>query len=141
MIKQLTPLNTYVVRIEKGDFLQETVENLAHQHQWTSAKISAGIGAIESTDLAYFDSKTKQYQRKLFPEAAELLSLEGNITIKEDKPFIHWHASLSNTEYNCFGGHLFNAKVAVTCELFINTYQETLQRIYCDAIGLALIDM
>ena len=103
MIRKLTSLDTYIIRIERGQFLKQSIESLAQEQHWSSARITAGIGAVNNIDIAYFDTAIKSYQRQVFADNAELISLEGNITLKENKPFIHWHACLSNTDYQSFG--------------------------------------
>ena len=60
----------------------------------------------------------------------ELTSLMGNITIKENNPFIHMHVNISDDNYKCFGGHLFHAKITVTGELFVIVLNDKVERKY-----------
>ena len=42
----------------------------------------------------------------------ELVSFEGNITLKDNQPFLHAHVVLSDHDMNTFGGHLFETTIA-----------------------------
>lgn len=41
----------------------------------------------------------------------EILSLKGNISIKDGEPFLHLHIVLSKEDFTCIGGHLYEAEV------------------------------
>lgn len=79
-----------------------------------------GIGSVKDIDIGYFNTTKHDYIHKKFNnEDFELLSLLGDISLKDNKPFAHLHVILGNNNYQTIGGHLFSAKVAVTAELLI----------------------
>src|SRR3990167_1752519 len=51
----------------------------------------AAIGSTQDLDLAYFDTELKEYEIKKFKEFLEIVSITGNITLKENKVFCHAH--------------------------------------------------
>ena len=53
-----------------------------------------GIGALKDVELGFYHLKDKTYDRKMFKGEAELLSLDGNLTLFENKPFFHIFFSL-----------------------------------------------
>jgi len=57
----------------------------------------------------------------------ELLSLEGNIFPPESDgdPIVHLHVMLGSPSGNVMGGHLFNAAVFTTTEIFIGRILES----------------
>ena len=65
----------------------------------------------------------------------------GNITIKENEPFVHLHAVISDEECNAFAGHLFTATISVTCEVIINIVDTKIIRDECKDIGLFLMGL
>jgi len=64
----------------------------------------------------------------------------GNINTKENEPFVHLHAVISDEECNAFAGHLFTATISVTCEVIINIVDTKIIRNECKDIGLFLWD-
>jgi len=75
------------------------------------AKISAGaitgIGAVTGAELGYFNGQTKSYEKIQVQESLEIVSLKGNISIKDDGVFPHLHAVLSKKDFSVVGGHFF----------------------------------
>lgn len=112
----LISTTTHFIRIDKDEDLFLSLEKYATEHKLKSGHLS-GIGALKDVELGFYHLDKKQYDRKLFPKEVELLSLEGNLTFLEGKPFFHIHAVLGDENFKAFGGHLFSAKVAVTCEV------------------------
>lgn len=124
-----------VVSLARGEMLRACIENLAIQRGIRGARISA-IGAIEDPELGCYDLPSQSYDKRVFPGIWELLSMEGNISLLQGRPFLHAHVSISGHDYQALGGHLFDARVGVVVELFIDPLSTPLPRIPCAAIGL-----
>ena len=125
------------ISINKNELLNETLLNLAEKENLTCGWIN-GLGAISEIEVGYWDIEKKIYEKQNFNNHYELLSLIGNISLVDNKPFIHTHISFSDTKYNVFGGHLFDAKVIAAAEFCIFTSEYNLHRkLNCD-IGLSL---
>jgi predicted DNA-binding protein with PD1-like motif len=124
-----------ILSLARGESIRESIESLAHDEGIVGAKLSA-IGAIEDPELGLYMWPSKTYARRDFPGIWELLSLEGNISLLEGKPFMHAHITISGHDYNVLGGHLFDARVAVVFECFIEPVTTPLLRLPCEAIGL-----
>ena len=131
--------NKVLVVLERGDevfeSLYQVVEDLDIKFSWIN-----GIGAADNIVLGAYPSKTKEYVKKKFNGEFEIASMMGNITMKENAPFIHIHATISDEECNAFAGHLFTARVAVTCEIVLNISEKPIFRKECNDIGLYLWD-
>jgi len=125
-----------IVSLERGDDLRGEIEALALREGIGGAEINA-IGAIETPELGYYDLPTKTYLRRTFDGIYELLALQGNLTMRDGKPFLHAHVALGGRDFLALGGHLFDAKIGVVVEMFIRPTQSPLLRIPCDDIGLA----
>ena len=98
------------------------------------------IGALEKVELGYYDLHNKNYIRKCFEETDyELISAHGNLSLKSGEPFVHIHASLSGPDFQVFGGHLFEAEVAVTAEIQITPFASRPVREPNKSIGLDLV--
>ena len=135
-MRHLIDSNKLFVCLDKDEDLFSNLEALASKENWQAAHLS-GIGAIKDVELGVYNLEKQAYDRKKFPQVAELLTLEGNLTFKDGKPFFHIHVVLSGKDYRCYGGHLFAAKIAVVCELNIRPFKGKITREINPAIGLA----
>lgn len=61
----------------------------------------------------------REYVKRTIDESSEILSLQGNVSIKEGEPFVHLHVSLADESFSAVGGHLFEGTVSMTIELVI----------------------
>ena len=112
--------------------------------------IAGGVGSFEPRKFSvkeaekfenngvYYSIKDKKYHRKQFIGEFELTSLIGNITLKEGLPFSHTHITFSDTNYNVFGGHLFDAKITAAGEFIVQFGFDDLNRKMDRNIGLPL---
>lgn len=99
-----------------------------------------GIGVLKNIELGYYDLHGKQYDIKKYSgKDYELLSLMGNVTLRDGKPFVHLHAVLGDEHFNTFGGHLFEAEVGVTAEIIVSPLGAAAERELREDLGLALI--
>ena len=125
------------ITISKDELINAKLLEVAEKEKIQSAWIN-GIGAITDVEIGYYDLEQKAYVKKEFNNQYELISLMGNISLVDKKPFIHTHISFSDTDYKTFGGHLFDAKILAAGEFFMSLSDKPLSRkLNCD-IGLAL---
>ena len=127
--------NVYLVRIDRGEDLMSSLSNLAIEEQLQSGSVT-GIGALEKIKLGFYHLDTKTYDSKVFEGEYELLSLSGNLSFMENAPFFHLHAQLSGADYSCIGGPLFEATVAVTCEIYLTCNNFAPTRTLDSEVGL-----
>jgi len=123
------------VSLQTGDLINESIRKIAVEENISNAWIN-GIGAIDNVEVGYMDVENKKYQKRNFDEYYELLSLIGNITYKDGVPFVHTHVTFSDTEYNVFGGHLFDAKITATGEIILSLADFKIDREYNENIGI-----
>ena len=64
------------------------------------------------------------------------MSLYGNITTVEGKPFIHAHIALGDNTLAVRGGHLREAVVSVTCEVTLTRFRDDIGRKKDETSGL-----
>ncbi len=139
----LTVKNYYIIRLERGEEVFETLNNFC-QKQGIESAIFSALGAVEKIKLGYYDLATRRYGSKEYEVAHEVASMTGNVALVDGKPFLHIHAVLSGiapgTENQCVGGHVFTATVAVTLEVHLTEFKESLSRTLDEDIGLKLLD-
>ena len=128
------------ISIDKGELVNQSLLNVSEKEGLKSGWVN-GLGAISNIEIGYWDIEEKIYVKKTFDEDYELLSLIGNVSLVDNKPFIHTHISFSDTKFKVYGGHLFDAKVIAAAEFCIFTSEYHLHRkLNCD-IGLSLWDI
>lgn len=147
--QQNTIDRTYRIRLERGEEVIKTLTDFCIQngihHAWVS-----GIGAVERAKIGYYDLEKQEYFSQVHTEPHEVVSMTGNVALVDHenvsadgagaKPFLHVHTVLSNTKNEAFGGHVFEAYVAVTLEVELVVYKEPLTRTHDDTIGLKLLE-
>ena len=95
--------NKYYISLDRDEYVNESLLNISNKENIKSGWIN-GVGAIYDIEVGYFDVEKKDYVRKKFPGDYELLSLLGNISIKEESKFVHTHITFSDIDFNVFGG-------------------------------------
>ena len=130
----------YFVYIEKNERIMEKITQFCINNHISNAQLS-GIGAVKDTEIGAFDVQSKNYIRKNFKSVMELVSFQGNITLKDNQPFAHAHVTISDHEMNTKGGHLFDATVAAVGEFFIRKIPNSVARKLNHDVGLPCIFM
>lgn len=118
---------TTVLRFDVGDDLIPVLSSWFSGTGMGSAAIVAGIGMLQEMTLGRYDGR--EYTRKRVSESSEILSLQGNISMKEGEPFVHLHVSLADEEFHAIGGHLFGGTVSMTIELVLLELDTALVRL------------
>ena len=111
--------NIIYVRLEKEEEIMSSLYEIVKKYKVVSGWIN-GIGAIKSIVMGSYDTKKKTYNKNNFNEDYELVSFIGNISTKDEEPFIHAHITISDHDCNALGGHLFSAKITATGEFMIS---------------------
>jgi predicted DNA-binding protein with PD1-like motif len=134
------PRNTYAVVFDKGDEFIEGLTTLAKQNNFSASHFTA-IGAFREVLLGYFDRDKKEYLKIPIREQVEVLSLVGDIALKDDSPKIHAHVVVGKSDGTAHGGHILAATVWPTLELILTESPSHLRRRSDEETGLALIDL
>jgi uncharacterized protein len=109
--------NVIALRLEAGEEVHQGLLDCAAAYGLQGAYVLSGIGMLKDPLLGWFDTVEKRYHQQDYPGRHELLNLSGNISLRDGAPMTHLHVTLSDEEYRCFGGHLFNAEVGLTLEV------------------------
>ncbi len=130
----------YIIRLMRGEKIITSLMRLAKEENIGYGTIS-GIGAIKNTELGYYDLEKKGYVKKVFENEAELINITGSISWFEDTPVIHTHVAITGIDFLPHAGHLFEAEVAVTVEIFLDVKNIKIFRKKDPQIGLNLMDL
>lgn len=132
----------YVVRLEKGELLVESLTQLVKDEQITGAWLS-GLGAALWAELGYYDLDSQEYIWKRIDQTVEITGLHGNVAWLDDEPKLHMHGSFSDRDMRALGGHVKELAVGGTCEVFLHMMQgqQKLRRVHDDTVGLPLLNV
>ncbi len=134
---QIVNKNLMIVSLDKGDFVNKSIKDIFIKEKLTCGWVS-GIGAVCNVEIGYYDINLRQYLKKKYVDEYEMTSLNGNITFVDSEYFVHTHITLSDNEFNCFGGHLFDAQIAAAGEFKIDLISDPIIRKFSQNVGLNL---
>ncbi len=112
---------------DNENFLKE-LEIFLESEKLFSGVFLSGVGMFKNFKIGWFSSIKEKYMLDSFKTPHELVSLSGNISLKDEKVFSHIHVSLAGEDKKIIGGHLFEAYVCNTVELFIKKINFNLYR-------------
>ena len=138
----------YVLVLERGDELMAEVKAFAERERLRAAEFTA-IGAVSSARLAAFDPDRREYMEIADPGQAELVSLNGRITLPQDtqpedppgERQLHVHCVLSREDGSAIAGHVFELVIRPTCEVFVAEAAEHVARREDPDSGLPVISI
>ncbi|HOP62927.1 MAG TPA: DUF296 domain-containing protein [Spirochaetota bacterium] len=128
----------YVVRIEKDEEIVNGIKELCVKEDIKLGSIS-GIGASNFIEIGLFNVNTKEYKTEVFKGMFEITSLTGNITRKDDEPYIHLHVNFSDETNTVRGGHFVKGYVSAACEVIVSKIDGAVGREFNEEIGLNLL--
>ena len=129
---------TLLGTLPHGEDLYNGLSIIAQEENITIGRIT-GLGATTFGRIAYYNQATHIYETLEFAQPMEILSCFGNITLRENKPFVHVHLVMSDREGKTFSGHLLPGTTLFACELFIDEFEGPVpERNFDDQTGLFL---
>jgi predicted DNA-binding protein with PD1-like motif len=129
----------YVIVFAKGDDILSGLTAFAEQNHVTCAHFT-GIGAVSAATLGCYDRDKQMYHIIPIKGQAETVSFIGNIATYKDKPTVHVHLSVAQTDGTIKGGHLFEGYVWPTLEIFLTSEPVTLNKKLEPETGFVLLE-
>ena len=130
---------TFILMFETGEELVNGLLQFAKLQKVSAASFNA-VGALSSVRLGWFSWESKRFEPSVtLDEQVELLSLMGDVALKDGEPVVHAHAVIAKRDGTAHGGHLLNASVRPNCEVFLTESPAKLHRFIDPDSGLALI--
>lgn len=130
----------FLLRLEKGEEIISSITRFSKENNIIAAHIHA-IGAVSAVELGFYHLDKKEYRFKKINRNLEISSMTGNISLFENEQTIHAHGIFSDENYSCMGGHVTNATVSATCEIYLTNFNSPLVRKTNEDIGLKLLDL
>jgi uncharacterized protein len=131
---------TYAVIFGIGDEVLSGLTELAEHENIQAAHLSA-IGGFHHALFGWFDEGKAAFRNIPIDHQVEVCSLLGDIGLAEGKPQVHIHGVVGFPTGETKGGHLLNAYVGPTLELFMTTYPEPLIKEHHEDTDLSLFNL
>jgi uncharacterized protein len=134
------PQRTFAVVLDKGDEVLEGLRAFAKEHRLSAAEFT-GLGALSGCVLGFFDWEKKDYRKIPVREQVEVLTLVGNIALKDGEPKLHPHIAVGKSDGTAHGGHLLEGHVRPILEVIVTESPAHLRREPDAETGLALLSV
>ncbi len=139
-MKQGGILRVIIDRFDSGDDILQRLSDLV-RNEGVSTGSFTGIGTVERATVGYFTGNGN-YANISLEGPLEIVSLMGNVSLKEGAPFVHAHVTLSDMQGRAYGGHVMpGCRVGATFELTLHAYDDVkLERKLDEKTKLFLLD-
>ncbi len=127
--------DTYAIRLSRGERLFESMQRFFEQTGVKGGELQA-VGAVDEVTLGWYDVEKREYTWKTLGEELEVASLLGSVT----ETGLHAHGVFSDKEFRCYGGHVKEARVSATLEVFLREHKK-IRRQEDKATGLKLMEL
>ena len=129
--------NTIVVRLNRGEEILTELKKICEAENVKLARLYA-LGATDHFVVGAYSVEEQKYYKNEFNGAFEITSLVGNINTMNGEYYSHLHITCADDKAACFGGHLNEARISATCEMFINIIDGSVDRYKDEVTGLNL---
>ncbi len=123
------------LRLDVGDEILKAVKEVCEKENIKLASV-AGLGAVSKAVVGLYRVSEQEYVRNVFEQDMELVSLIGNISQKDGEVYLHLHASFADEKGQVVGGHLNEAVISVTGEIWIDPTDGCIGRKVDEKTGL-----
>jgi uncharacterized protein len=133
------PDRRFLLRLERGEPVVATLTAFCGEHDVKVGRFE-GIGALLDAELGFYHLDRKDFDRFTVGDT-EVLALLGNVSRLDGEPWIHAHLTVGEVDGAARGGHLFEAHVGATLEVFLDERPGEVVREMNEEIGLPLLQL
>lgn len=108
----------FVGRLETGSDLVEEIERHCAEQGILAAQVTV-IGAVRRARFAYYEQDDHRYLELETDAHHEIVGFTGNVSLKDDRPFLHAHATFADASGATVGGHLLRGIEVFAAEVMI----------------------
>lgn len=128
----------FVGRLATGSDLVAEIERFCLEREVVAAQVTV-IGAVRRARFAYYEQVDHRYAELGSESHHEIVGFVGNISLRDNRPFLHAHATLADAAGATVGGHLLPGCEVFAAEVMIRELGDvSLVRIHDEETGLAL---
>lgn len=129
--------NFLIVRLNRGEEILSSVAAVCEKEHVDSASV-VGIGAVDFCKVGIYRVETREYRSKELGER-EITSLVGNVSVKDGGRCYHFHIAVGGSDLTVSGGHLIEARISATAELYVTVFPITATRVTDETLGLNIL--
>jgi len=138
IVKELKSGKIIMGKLSHNSDLLEEITEICRNSSISLGKVEA-LGAIKKARLGYYHQQVREYAFFTIDKPMEITCLIGNISLKENKPVVHAHITLSDEKGNAHGGHLAPGTIVFACEVLIQAFDgQEFKRDFDQETGLPL---
>jgi len=119
--KEMKHRGYYMCKAAHGGDLLGEIRDFCEARGITLGRVEA-LGAIARAKLGYYNQNTRQYEFLEIDRHLEIANLVGNISMKDGRPMVHAHVTLSDDQGNAYGGHLVGGCEVFACEFVVQAF-------------------
>jgi predicted DNA-binding protein with PD1-like motif len=108
----------FVGRLETGTDLVEEIERFCAEQGVMAAQVTV-IRAVRRARYAYYQQEDRRYRELESDTHHEIVGFTGNVSLRDDRPFLHAHATLADADGATVGGHLLRGIEVFAAEVMI----------------------
>jgi predicted DNA-binding protein with PD1-like motif len=136
--QELSAGRGFVGRLNTGSDLVAEIERFCHEQGVVAAQVTV-IGALRRAAYAYYEQHDHRYLELSSDTHHEIVGFTGNVSLRDDKPFLHAHATFADASGATVGGHLLRGCEVFAAEVMIREMTGvSLVRTFDEETGLAL---
>ena len=136
--RELSAGRGFVGRLATGSDLIEEIERFCVEQGVLAAQVTV-IGALRRARYAYYEQHDRRYRELESATHHEIVGFTGNVSLRDDRPFLHAHATFADADGACVGGHLLRGCEVFAAEIMIRELAGvSLVRNHDEETGLAL---
>jgi hypothetical protein len=125
-------------RLDTRSDLVAEIERFCLEREITAAQVTV-IGAVRRARYAYYEQTDHRYLELETETHHEIVGFIGNVSLRDDKPFLHAHATFADASGATVGGHLLRGIEVFAAEVMIREMRDvSLIRLHDEETGLAL---
>ena len=125
-----------ITRLSYGKDLISEIERVCEEKNVRTGWFIA-IGALKKLTYGFYDQKLSEYKKNYYKKNCEITTCTGNISILDNKIFIHAHINFADRYGIVRGGHLFKGEI-FAAEIIIFDYEQKLIRKFDKETNLKL---
>lgn len=110
--------HVYSVRLSTGDEILSGLTELAEREHITEGYIT-GLGGLSTALLGWGDPANGAFKKIVADRKCELVSMVGDISMRDGKPYVHVHAVVAFDDGSTKAGHMLEANVAPIAEITV----------------------
>jgi predicted DNA-binding protein with PD1-like motif len=109
-------------RLDHSQDLLQGLTDVCRERGFTAGWLHA-IGAVQRARVAFYDQQARTYEFREWNEPLEIVSLTGNVSLRDGGPVIHAHVALADRQGRIVGGHLAPGTIVFACEFTIQAFE------------------